>query len=267
MVSFRVVSDSTADFPQEYNVPLAPIHVYVGATDFRDKIDFTKERYLDAEKKGVPLRTAAPSPKDWLSAYESAGKDAPIIAFTITSRLSSSAKTAEIAARIARKRGFDVRVFDTWSGGIGMGLLIREALHMAEANVPAGKALEKLYDLRKRLKLYVALADPRAVARSGRMPALVANLGFAFGIRPVVTVIDGAFHAFKISRQSKVLDLFAELVKDRDDVWFSDVSGGDFAERAWEIVRSQVKNALRIPVGPGLSVHFGRGSFGVGFFE
>ena len=267
MVSFRIVSDSTADFPAEYGIPLAPIHVYVGATDFRDKVDFSKERYLDAEEKGIPLRTSAPSPKDWLTAYESAGKDLPILAFTITSKLSSSAKTAEIAARIARKKGFDVRVFDTWSGGIGIGLLIREALRMAEANIPVDEALERLLDLRERLRLYVALADPRAVVRSGRMPALVANLGFAFGIRPVITVIDGTFHTFKIARKSKVLDLFADLVRGREEVWFSDVNGGEFAERAWNLVRSEVKNTLRIPVGPGLSVHFGRGAFGIGFFE
>ena len=267
MVSFRVVADSTADFPSEYDVPMAATHVYVGATDFKDKIDFTKERYLDAEDKGVPLRTASPSPKDWLEAYRQAGKELPIIAFAITSYLSTSARTAGIAARLAAKQGYTVHVFDTLSGGIGMGLLIREALRMAENNVPVADALARLNELRSRLRLYVLLNDVRAVLRSGRMPALVTKIGFAMGIRPIVTVVDGRFKVFKLARVGNVVSTFEELLRGKNEVWFSDTNGGDLAEKVWSRTKEMVPNTLRIPVGPALSVHFGRGSFGVGFFE
>jgi len=267
MVSFRVVSDSTADVPDRYEIPFAPIHVYVGATDFKDKIDFTKERYLDAEAKGVPLRTAAPSPKDWLSAYRSAGKDLPIVAFTITSRLSSSAKTAKIAAQIAKKDGYDVHVFDTWSGGIGMGLLIREAMKMAEREIPVEKAVELLTKLRGRLRLYVFLSDVRAALRSGRFPALATRIGFALGIRPIVTVVKGKFVLYKLCRTGQAKRTFEDLARGHEELWFSDVNGGELAEDVWNITQKTSKSSLRIPIGPGLSVHFGRDAFGIGFFE
>jgi DegV family protein with EDD domain len=267
MVSFRVVSDSTADFPPSIKIPLAPVHVYVGVTDFQDKVDFTKERYLDAESKGAELRTSAPSPKDWLRAYEAAGNDLPIIAFAITSRLSSSARAAELAAKLAKKDGFDVRVLDTLSGGVGMGLLIREALRMAEQGVPVGEAYQRLLELRERLTLYVLLADPRAVVRSGRMPKLVANVGFALGFRPIITVVDGKFQLYKITRASSVPGLFAELVGDAPEVWFSEVYETELSKKTYESVSARVPAVQRIPVGPALSVHFGRGSFGVAFFK
>src|SRR5207302_10684083 len=69
-----LITDSSACIPARARLDLqiVPIVVQVGAEDFRDGVDLEPNRLYAALEKGLPVKSAAPSPLDYLDAIEAA---------------------------------------------------------------------------------------------------------------------------------------------------------------------------------------------------
>ncbi|MDN5358249.1 MAG: fatty acid kinase fatty acid binding subunit [Candidatus Diapherotrites archaeon] len=268
MVSFRIITDSTADFPPEWDIPFVPVHVYAGIVDMKDKVDFTVDTLLDITRKGIRARTAAPSVKEWMRAFESLGNDLPILAITISSKLSGTFKSAEIAAKMLAKKGFEVHVLDSLTGSIGAGILVARAKEMAEKGVPIGDALQKLRALVNRVRIYLVVADMEAAARSGRLPNVVGKIGKFLRLNPIFVVKDGVFHLWKTVRgQERVVQEFADLIRGKKEVWAGVLGRNEYADRMASEIRENCERVVVCSVDPAIGARLGYGSFGVAFLE
>ena len=263
MESFNIVVDSSVD-AGDWQPPFAPIHVYAGAVHMLDKKEFTITELKRALNRGAPLRTSAPSVKDWMNVYESVGKDKPILAITLSKHISASYNSAVAAARIMAKRGYDVRVFDSLSGSAASGLLALRAREMSENGIPIDDAIKELEALRARTEIWLVLADPEAAARSGRFPMLAGKIARFLRVKLVFDVENGVFvkKAVFVGDDRAILYL-TQVAKDAEQVVVGVAGENPAADRLRATLRVAGIDSPIWQVDPALAVHLGYGVYGV----
>ena len=76
-VTVAIVTDSNAQLPEvlrRFDVGVVPLTVVMGGQPFREGIDLTSDEFYARLAAGVEVTTAAPSPGDFVTAYEAAGE-------------------------------------------------------------------------------------------------------------------------------------------------------------------------------------------------
>src|SRR5213076_3595774 len=129
--SFAVVTDSTADLPDEwrdrYGIEVVPLKVLFGTETFRDRVDMTDEQFFArlAASSTLP-KTSAPSPGEFAEVYQRLAKDHDgCISMHIGARLSATAEAARVGAEAVE--GFKVNVIDSQTVSMPMAFLCRVA--------------------------------------------------------------------------------------------------------------------------------------------
>ena len=131
----QIVADSTSDIPQEdaqsAGITIVPAYVFFGEEQFHDGVDIGgAEFYRRLEQKTVVPKTAQPSPQDFADAFTSLVPNGPVLALTVTSKLSGTYNSALLGRDMVLENNPDavIEVVDTlprcngaWSIGIGSG--------------------------------------------------------------------------------------------------------------------------------------------------
>src|SRR5438034_7464046 len=129
--SFAVVTDSTADLPDEwrdrYGIEVVPLKVLFGTETFRDRVDMTDEQFFArlAASSTLP-KTSAPSPGEFADVYRRLAKDHDgCISIHIGEQLSATAEAARVGA--SSVEGFPVNVVDSQTVSMPIAFLCRVA--------------------------------------------------------------------------------------------------------------------------------------------
>src|SRR6185437_1639433 len=127
-----IVLDSTADLAdpgsRHGNWSMVPLTVNFGDQTFHDYVDIdAAEFYRRLRVARQPPRTAAPSPGEWQEAFAALARYRRLLVLPISSRLSASSQTAELAARALDPGGRRITVLETGSASLGT-LVLAEAL-------------------------------------------------------------------------------------------------------------------------------------------
>lgn len=212
-----VVTDSTADIPawllEEYKIHAVPVIIVLDGKEYVDGITITREEFYNRLPmlKTSPT-TAAPSIGDFAASYEtllSQGCDHVIsihVAGTLTTMLN-------VARQAAKEFPGKVTCIDSGSLSLGIGFQVLAAAEAAEFDLQA--ALDAIQSTRRRLRVVAALDTMEYLRRGGRIPAVVARLGGALSIKPVVELIEGVVKplgAVRTTRQAdeRMLDLLLQ---------------------------------------------------------
>ena len=124
----KIISDSACDLKKAYteqnNIGIVPFNIIINEdTSLKDKIDIQSEELLEMMKNDSQFfaKTSQPSPDDYKIEFEKAAKQGcDILCFTITSELSGSYQSAEIAKKIIQEEyDVDIRVIDSLSASLG----------------------------------------------------------------------------------------------------------------------------------------------------
>ncbi|HEX2647873.1 MAG TPA: DegV family protein, partial [Candidatus Dormibacteraeota bacterium] len=161
MRRFAVVTDSTADLPDEwrtrYGIEVVPLKVLFGKESFRDRVDMTDEEFFQrlAASSTLPT-TSAPSPGDFAEVYRRLAADHDAcISIHIAARLSATAEAARVGASTVE--GFKVEVIDSQSVSMPVAFLCRiasegatfeEAVTAVRQRVPRTRIIALLDTLR-----------------------------------------------------------------------------------------------------------------------
>jgi len=209
-----IVTDSTADIPawflEEYKIHVIPVIIVLDGKEYVDGITITREEFynrLPALK--TPPTTAAPSIGDFSASYEtllSQGCEHVVsihIAGTLTTMLN-------VARQAAKEFEGKVTCVDSGSLSLGIGFQVLAAAEAADFGLQA--VLDAIQSNRRRLQVAAALDTMEYLRRGGRVPAVVARLGGALSIKPVVELIEGVVKpvsAVRTTRQAdeRMLDL------------------------------------------------------------
>ena len=209
MKPVRILVDSTVDLPERCRaqVRAVPLTVHFGDEELIDGVTIDRRRFYERliESDVLPTTSQA-TPAAFVKEFEAvrqAGESAVVI--TISAELSGTYQSACIAAADYE----DIYVVDSRSAAIGSGILAELALEWAADGMAAAE-LAGLLDTLEYLR------------RGGRISRTAALAGGLLGIKPVVTLENGAVTMIGKARGSKQgNNLLVQKVRESGGIDFS----------------------------------------------
>jgi len=189
-----IITDSTVSLShtlvRELGITLVPMRVILNNRTYRDGIDITPMQVYQHLRASGPIpTTAAPSPGDFLQAFQEATTTTNhILCLTLSSRLSATYDAAISAANIMRNRcpGLEIRVVDSGTAAGAQTILAVLAARQARVGAQLNK-IEALIQNSKRKVYMLAMMDTLYfAAKGGRVPRPVAWIGNLLQIKPVL---------------------------------------------------------------------------------
>lgn len=196
MSTVKIFSDSTSDLPQvwkdTYDIGIVPLYVVFDEQTYKDGVDITPEEvYRRVAARGVLPKTAAPSPADFIAAFEpviSSGKD--IVYISLSSAISSTYQNALLAASEFPEGRIQVIDSETLCGGIA--LLVMKAAKAAEKGLNSIEIANMLKHTRSLVETQFVVDTLDYLYMGGRCSGMQNFIGSLLKIRPVLRLVDGS---------------------------------------------------------------------------
>jgi DegV family protein with EDD domain len=187
---FAVVTDSTADLPDEwrarFGIEVVPLKVMFGSETFRDRVDLTNAEFFErlAASSKLPT-TSAPSPGEFAEVYTRLAKEyESCISIHIGSQLSATAEAARVGAQAVE--GLKVEVIDSETVTMPMAFLCRVAAESSTLELATAAVKERVPKCR-----VLALLDTlRYLEMGGRLSRAQAVIGTMLDLKPLLLVKD-----------------------------------------------------------------------------
>ncbi|OKP73743.1 fatty acid-binding protein DegV [Paenibacillus sp. P3E] len=192
----KIFSDSTSDLPQswkeKYDIGIVPLYVVFDDATYKDGVDITPEEvYEQVAARGALPKTAAPSPADFMTAFEPVIRDGGnIVYISLSSALSSTYQNALLAAGEFPEGRVQVVDSETLCGGIA--LLVIKAARAAAKGQNALEIAAMLKECRSRVETEFVVDTLDYLYMGGRCSGMQNFIGSLLKIRPVLRLIDGA---------------------------------------------------------------------------
>jgi len=198
MAGIRIVTDSSCDLPaavaDEHGITIVPLTIRFGEEELVDRRDLTPAQFWErCAASAVLPETAAPSPGSFEEAFRGAaasGADG-VVCVNISSRLSATSQSAQAAAQAVADT-VPVRVIDSRSVTLGLGMIVLEAARRAEAGGTMDEVAAASEDASRRARVLGTLDTLENLKKGGRIGGAQALLGSLLSIKPAIEVRDGA---------------------------------------------------------------------------
>jgi DegV family protein with EDD domain len=171
---------------------IVPLKVEIGGEVLREGIDIDTDELQSRLDAGEVAHSSTPSPGEYLEAMRSSAAES-LVVLTMASSLSGMHGAATLAARLLAEEGDmrSVEVIDTGAAAMGVGVIARVVAQLCSQ----GRDLEAVSDRARRAStehtMLGTLRTLAPLARSGRLPSLLAGLGDLLHIRPVFELREG----------------------------------------------------------------------------
>jgi DegV family protein with EDD domain len=208
MNSVRIVADSGCDLPpalaKEYQITIVPVFVRFGQ-EMISSDDLTNDEFwYRSEHAGEAPGTSSPAPGTFHRVFEklvAAGHD--VVCLTLPGKHSGTFNAAWLAAE---EFGDRVRVIDTGSFSLGMGLQVLAAAKEALAGRSAEVIQQTVESLRSRTSVIFVLDTLEWVRRGGRLDRvipLIDRVARTFHVKPVLEMCNGEFRLVGVTRSTR----------------------------------------------------------------
>ena len=196
MPGVRIVTDSACDLTEElvkqHEVIVVPLTIRFGAEEFEDRTELAPDEFWRrCQGKGALPETAAPSPGAFMAAFQQAADEGAtsVLCLTLSSKLSATYASAVTAA--GTFTAIPVRVIDTRSVTMGLGLMAIAAAEEAADGMGLDDLFAASEDRTGRVRVYGVLGGLEFLQRGGRIGGAQALLGSLLSIKPVIVVKEG----------------------------------------------------------------------------
>ncbi|MBN1148766.1 MAG: DegV family protein [Anaerolineales bacterium] len=272
----RVSIDSAGDLPaewiDEYDVQIIPINIHFGEQMFLQGVDLSNaDFYRICDESGVIPKTSQPTPQQFVDFYRRIAQlGDTILSIHVTSKLSGTLASAEIAAR-ELKDEFEVIPLDSGSGSAAMGYMCQEARLLERSGASVKQIVERIKSVASNMVIVLTLDTLEYARRSGRVKALQAALASLLNVKPIIILREGALELgdrVRTRRKSLeyILDLVAQRVGDRlvnaAVVHAEDLKSG---QQLMQAVRSRLncKQLIMTELSIGIAANLGPGTVGI----
>jgi DegV family protein with EDD domain len=249
---FAVVTDSTADLPDEwrdrYGIEVVPLKVLFGKESFRDRVDMTDEEFFRrlAASSSLPT-TSAPSPGEFAEVFERLSKDyEACISIHIGAQLSATAEAARVGAQSVE--GFPVKVIDSETVTMPLAFLCRVAAESQTLDEAVAAVEQRIPKCR-----VLALLDTlRYLEMGGRIKRAQAVIGTMLDLKPLLLVEDREIKPLdRVRTRSRAVARMIEFFRTQTPVEYAAVMHAQAPEDAERIVAGLRKEFpdLDIPIG------------------
>lgn len=274
----RIITDSAADLTardlDNPGVAVVPMGVtFADGSSILDDGSMSKDDFfarLAADSK-LP-RTSQPSPTSFIELFEEAANAGDeVVVITIAQKLSGTYQCAGLAAAESDAK---VYIVDSETATQGEAIIVREAIRLREQGLSASRIAAELETFKKRVRVVAIVDSLKHLQKGGRLPAAVAIVGGALGIKPVLALSDSSIRLVDKGRgrPGALVAMFRQL----------DNQGGVDPAYGYTLLYSDDKQ-LTAPVhhylhqnlhlsggrvgqiGPTIGTHIGPGAVGVAF--
>lgn len=280
MTQVRIVTDSTADLPEEVRerlgIEMVPLQVLFGSESFLDSITLKAEQFYDklVAFGGLPT-TSQPSPAEFMSVYErilDETPDAAILSIHLSSQFSGTYQSAVIANSMLEREA-DVTVFDSRSASCGIGMLVVRAAEMAQAGSSKVEIVAEIERMRSSTELYFLVETLEYLQKGGRIGKASALIGSILNIKPILSIDQTGVivPVDKVRGSKKAIQRIIDLLKEKFpgdvpvSVHFAWTSQRGSALELYEAVKASfnVAQISTTTLGPVVGAHVGPGTAAV----
>ncbi|UJG44924.1 MAG: DegV family protein [Candidatus Heimdallarchaeum endolithica] len=197
-MSIRIVTDSASDidrnFAKEKKVAVVPLSVtYNTGETFKEDENFDFDKYYNNySDPDFSVTTSQPSPKDFLNVYEQLKKECAkeIIVITISSGLSGTLNSAQLAAKMFLKIEKDIEIYfvDSLNASIPETFLVEEGLKLIDKGLSGKEIAEKLQNSTNKITTLILLPTLYYLRKGGRISAAKYLLGRLLQLKPITIV-------------------------------------------------------------------------------
>ena len=161
-------------------------------------------------------KTAAPSPEDFYQTFrERAGKEQDIICICISTKLSSSVQSAEIAKQMLQEEYPDIRVavVDSLCATLMQSAFVLEVCRLRDKGCSFEDALMIMEEMKKTARIFFTVGSFDYIQHGGRVGKMTSIAGTLLNVKPLITLQDGEIHSSGIRRgRRKSLEGIIELL-------------------------------------------------------
>ena len=234
--NFAIVTDSTADLPEEwrskYGVEVVPLKVLFGQETFRDGVDMNNEQFFQrlAASSALPT-TSAPSPGEFADVYRRLARDHEgCISIHIGAQLSATAEAARVGA--SSVDGFRVEVIDSETVSMPIAFLCRAA-----ADCPTlDDAVTAVKQRVPRSRVLALLDTLRYLEMGGRLSRAQAMIGTMLDLKPLLLVKEREIKPVdRVRTRSRAVERMVDFFKAELPVEFVSVMHAQAPEEAERI--------------------------------
>lgn len=279
-MTYQILADSTCDLSPEqlerYNIRLTPLYVRLGDRDYRDGVDIHPDDiYAHVAAGGALASTAAVNMADYVRVFSEYSRRMDfVIQVCISADFSSCYQNACLAAADYP----NVYVVDSRNLSTGHGLVVLEAVRLAESGMPPEEIVAQLNEVTARVRASFILDRLDYMKKGGRCSSVAVLGANLLRLRPCIAVTDGKMGVekkFRGSFEKCVRDYVTDRLAGRTDLDLRRVfithSGVDdeIVRIAREIIRSlqPFEEICVTRAGCTVSSHCGPGTIGVLFIE
>jgi hypothetical protein len=189
-----IVADSSADLPDavldRHGIHLVPLQIIIGGETFQDRLQLHPEEFYRRMRTSAELPTTSqPTVGDFVRVYRDARHEADeVVAVLLSSALSGTFQSGAAAIRAGGLT--NVRLFDSRSASLGLGLLALRAAELAEQDWPAQAIVDELRRVRDQSGVLLTVDRFDNLLRSGRVTKGKAWLGGLLDVKPILSLDD-----------------------------------------------------------------------------
>jgi DegV family protein with EDD domain len=276
MPGIHVITDSACDLTPEMaderNVRVVPLTIRFGDEELVDRQELSTKEFWDRVVTGPHMpETAAPSPGTFQQAFLDAAEAGAegVLCVNLSSGLSATYQSARTAADAVADR-VPVRVVDSQSVTMGLGMMVITATERAAQGANLDEIVTELQDLRTRTRVFGVVDSLDFLKRGGRIGSAQALLGSLLSIKPVIEVRNGIVEAESKQRtRSRALDYLAAKAVDAGRLERLAMASGvapDADQLASRLAGANSAHDLVVSdLGPVIGAHAGPGTIGVCF--
>lgn len=195
----KITGDSTCDLSHEIceklNISLTPLHILIDEKDYKDGVDIKADdifRFVGEE--GKSCKTAAVNVYEYETFFEPLAKEYDAV---IHVNLGSGFSSCYQNARIAASSFENVYVVDSNNLSAGSGILMVEAVRLAEQGLSAQEIVDKLEELKHKADCSFVIDKLDYLRKGGRCSSVEALGAALLKIKPSIEVIDGVMKVGK----------------------------------------------------------------------
>jgi DegV family protein with EDD domain len=274
-----ILTDSSAhissEIQEELKIVVIPLWLIWDGESMQDGIDIQPQAFYQKLKGSKTLPTSSqPSAQEFKTLFEQIGKDADsIVAILVSSRISGTITSAQMAAD--ELPGLDIRILDTLTCAMGLGLIVMAAARAAAENRSVDEVVVIAEKMRQSVYTLFVVDTLDYLFKGGRISGGKHLLGTALNIKPILHFHEGQIKPLTQARSKKkalaqLLDIVEERLGDGQmlEAVVMDVDAATEGDQFAEMIRARFNPTRlgRAGVSPVVGTHVGPGTVGISFY-
>ena len=227
MDKIKIITDGSCDLSHEvlnkFNINVVPLGVSFGEEHYTAGVDIDNKEFYAKMKESKELpKTFCPSPENFCKEYQC--EEDKIIVIALSSKLSGTYNSASLARDLylSEHKEKDIRVIDSMTGSIGVGLLLIKAAKMISEGKDIDEIVEAIENLKEKISFYGTLETLENAIKGGRINPLAGKIIGALNFKAIVQIKDGVVKPIDKARGEsnsikKVANYITSSIEDTKD--------------------------------------------------